>query len=179
MNDLDLEQTDLDADAMRDIDTTVDRSTTAADLAAALTAGHINVGQYAEHLAAADEPLIDPALLEEDEDEDDEEDDQVSVHESDVESSKSDKDESSTDSDAGPGSDYEPDADEEEVDDEPVIDADSDDGSGGDNVPAPTDTDADAPDVSDDNTFFPSFISPFVELHELLARNEPLDFLSL
>lgn len=40
LNDLDLEQIDLDADAMREIGTIVDRSTTAADLAAAGRRAH-------------------------------------------------------------------------------------------------------------------------------------------
>lgn len=181
--DLDLDQLDYDADALREIDTTFDRSTAAADLAAALNAGHITIDEYAEQVADMDEVVIDPVLLNEDEDDDDED---AAVASSDEAEEQSADDESS-DSDAGPGSDYVPESDEEpDGDDEPLVNADSDADANNAVTSAGTSSRTDVttspptePFMPKDADFFPTSAGPFPELHDLLKRDSNPDFLAL
>lgn len=190
IDDLDLDKLDYDADAVREIDTLVDRSTHAADLAAALAAGHIDVDQYAQQVAHTDLASIDPALLDGDDDEDEEDEDATagaspdavdSSHESDdsMDASDDDLDDSeaeaaSSDSEAGPGSDHAPVSDASaESEPEPESDAEFADEVRSDTRPPPKD------DPVPVNEFFPPHAGPFHELQELLASTDEPGFLDL
>lgn len=160
-SDLDLDQIDYDADAMREIDTIVDRSTTSADLAAALAAGHLSVDAYAERLEEADEVVIDPALLDDDAFEEDDEEDGLSQ----------DSDRESVRVSVGADSDS-----DEDEDGSLGADEESDRGS---DVGAESDSDEDEDPSRGADDLYPLFTSPFPELHELLAGDTSPDFLAL